>query len=95
MQAVVFENLSAIASHVVSFSKFIFVALMRGRQTYFFDIDAVTYSLISNIYKNIFYLFLFFLTFELSPNSPFTPAFNMLVPYCSALCSEKFFEYAV
>lgn len=49
MQAVGFENLSAIASHVLSFSKFIFVALMRGRQTYFFDMDAVTYSLTSNV----------------------------------------------
>ena len=49
MQIVVFENLSAIASHVLSFSKFIFVALMLRRQTYFFDIDAVTYSLTSDI----------------------------------------------
>ena len=49
MQVVVFKNLSAIASHVLSFSKFIFVALMIGRQTFIFDIDGVTYSLTSNI----------------------------------------------
>lgn len=94
MQVVVFENLSAIASHVLSFSKFIFVALMIGRQTFIFDIDGVTYSLTSNI-SNIYFIYsFFFLTFELSPNSPFTPAF-ILVPHCNALCSEKFFEYAV
>lgn len=89
---VVFENLLAIAliTYRISQSSFLLL-LMLGRQTYFYNFGYRCCDLFINkvIYK--IYIILFFLTFELSPNSPFTPAFNARA-LCIALYAVRSFS---